>query len=173
LKIYRFTQFPKCKDFVVFREKNFCYTCYIYFKKCDEVRVSRYGTYQNGEGGLNTTSNFFSQKFYLLTFFFSLYVFGEPVVHFCNFCTSVVPHRGHPAAKCHLRWQPIRRLAVSCGLGRHRIRTRDCRTTVWRATIELPWGLNTTSNFFFSNILFSNLYYIWIKHNLRLLKTNL
>ncbi len=52
--------------------------------------------------------------------------------------TSVAPHRGQPAAKCHLRWQPIRRLAVSCGLGRHRIRTLDCRTTVWRATIELP-----------------------------------
>ncbi len=52
--------------------------------------------------------------------------------------TSVAPHRGQPAAKYHLRWQPIRRLAVSCGLGRHRIRTRDCRTTVWHATIELP-----------------------------------
>jgi hypothetical protein len=52
--------------------------------------------------------------------------------------TSVAPHRGQPAAMCHLRWQPIRRLAVSCGLGRHWIRTWDCRTTVWRATIELP-----------------------------------
>jgi hypothetical protein len=52
--------------------------------------------------------------------------------------TSVAPHRGQPAAKCHPRWQPTRRLAVSCGLGRHRIRTRDCRTTVWHATIELP-----------------------------------
>jgi hypothetical protein len=35
-------------------------------------------------------------------------------------------------------WQPTRRLAVSCGLGRCRIRTRDCRTTAWCATIELP-----------------------------------
>ncbi len=39
---------------------------------------------------------------------------------------------------CHPRWQPTRRLADSCGLGSRRIRTRDCRTTVWRATIELP-----------------------------------
>ncbi len=52
--------------------------------------------------------------------------------------TSVAPHRGQPAVKCHPRWQPTRRLAVSCGLGRHRIRTRDCRTTVWHATIKLP-----------------------------------
>ncbi len=51
---------------------------------------------------------------------------------------SVAPHRGQPAAKCHPRWQPTRRLAVSCGLGRRRIRTRDCRTTVWHTTIEPP-----------------------------------
>jgi hypothetical protein len=31
--------------------------------------------------------------------------------------SSVAPHRGEHAAKCHLRWQPTRRLAVSCGLG--------------------------------------------------------
>ncbi len=69
--------------------------------------------------------------------FFPLYFFGEPGFIFIIF-TSVAPHRGQPAAKCHPMWQPSRRLAVSCGLGRHRIRTRDCRTTVWRATIELP-----------------------------------
>ncbi len=39
-------------------------------------------------------------------------------------------------AKCHPRWQPTRRWATSCGLGRRRIRTQDCRTTVWRTTIE-------------------------------------
>ncbi len=44
--------------------------------------------------------------------------------------SSFAPHRGQPAAKCHPRWQPTRRLAVSCGLGRRRIRTRDCRTTI-------------------------------------------
>jgi hypothetical protein len=32
--------------------------------------------------------------------FFSLYVFGEPAVHFRKF-SSVAPHRGQPAAKCH------------------------------------------------------------------------
>ncbi len=47
-------------------------------------------------------------------------------------------HRGQPAAKCHPRWQPTRRLAVSCGLRRHRIQTQDCRTTVRRATTEPP-----------------------------------
>ncbi len=52
--------------------------------------------------------------------------------------SSVAPHRGQPAAKCNPWWQPTRRLAVSCGLGRRRIRTRDCRTTVWHATIEPP-----------------------------------
>jgi hypothetical protein len=71
-------------------------------------------------------------------FFFSLYVFGEPVVHFFLIFSSVAPHRGQPAAKCHPRWQPTRRLAVSCRLGRHQIRTRDCRTTVWCTTIEPP-----------------------------------
>ncbi len=50
--------------------------------------------------------------------------------------SSAAPHRGQPAAKCHPRWQPTRRLAVSCGLGARRILTRDCRTTAWRATIE-------------------------------------
>jgi hypothetical protein len=63
----------------------------------------------------------------------------------CFWCTSgpfftsvssVAPHRGQPAAKYHPRWQPTRRWAISCGLGRRRIRTRDCRTTVWRTTIE-------------------------------------
>jgi hypothetical protein len=34
---------------------------------------------------------------------------------------SVAPHRGQPAAKCHPRWQPTRRMAVSCGLGRRQI----------------------------------------------------
>ncbi len=36
--------------------------------------------------------------------------------------SSVAPHRGQPAAMCHPRWQPTRRLADSCGLGRRRIR---------------------------------------------------
>ncbi len=52
--------------------------------------------------------------------------------------SAAAPIRGQPAAKCHPRWQPTRRLAVSCGLGRRQIQTRDCRTTVWRATIEPP-----------------------------------
>jgi hypothetical protein len=52
--------------------------------------------------------------------------------------SSVAPHRGQPAAKCHPRWQPTRRLAVSCGLWRSQVRTRDYRTTVWHATIEPP-----------------------------------
>ncbi len=67
--------------------------------------------------------------------FFSLYVFWR--TH-SSFFSSVAPHRGQPAAKCHPRWQPTRRLAVSCGLGRHQIWTRVCRTTVWCATIEPP-----------------------------------
>ncbi len=48
--------------------------------------------------------------------------------------SSVAPHRGQPGVKCHLRWQPTRWLAVSCGLGR----CRDCRTTAWRNAIEPP-----------------------------------
>ncbi len=51
---------------------------------------------------------------------------------------SVASHRGQPAAKCHLRWQPTRGLALSCELGRYWIQTRDCRTTVRRATTEPP-----------------------------------
>jgi hypothetical protein len=66
-------------------------------------------------------------------FFFSLYVFGFFVIF-----SSVALHRGQPAAKCHPRWQPSRRLAVCCGLGRRWIRTRDCRTTIWRDTIGPP-----------------------------------
>jgi hypothetical protein len=71
-------------------------------------------------------------------FFFSLYVFWRTSGPFFTIFSSLAPHRGQPAAKCHPRWQPARRWAISCGLGRHRIRTRDCRTTVWRTTIEPP-----------------------------------
>ncbi len=41
--------------------------------------------------------------------------------------STVAPHRSQPAAKCHPRWQPTKRLTVSCRLGRRRILTRDCR----------------------------------------------
>ncbi len=57
---------------------------------------------------------------------------------FLRIFSSVALHRGRLAAKCHLRWQPTRQLSVSCGLGRCRIRTRDCRTTVRHATTEPP-----------------------------------
>ncbi len=64
-------------------------------------------------------------------FFFSLYVFWRTSGYLIViFFSSVTPHRGQPAAKCHPRWQPITRLAVSCGLGRRRIQTQDLRTTV-------------------------------------------
>ncbi len=45
-------------------------------------------------------------------FIFSLYIIGIFVIF-----SSVAPHRGHPTAKCHPRWQPTKRLAISCGLG--------------------------------------------------------
>ncbi len=66
--------------------------------------------------------------------FFFFICFGWTSLSFLIIFSSVAPHR----AKCYPRWQPTRRLAVSCGLGRHRIRTRDCRTTVRRATTEPP-----------------------------------
>ncbi len=84
-------------------------------------------------------------------FFFPCMFFANQLFIFVIF-TSVAPHRGQPAAKCHPRWQPTRRLAVSCGLGRHRIQTRDCRTTVLHATIELtrlPRGVDTIFGRFF------------------------
>jgi hypothetical protein len=52
--------------------------------------------------------------------------------------SSVASDRGQPAVKCHPRWPPTRRFAVSCGLKRRRIRTQGCRTTVWHATIDPP-----------------------------------
>jgi hypothetical protein len=67
-----------------------------------------------------------------------LYVFGEPVVHFRNFFPLLPLTEVSPQPSSIPRWQPPRRLTVSCGLGRRRIRTRDCRTTAWCATIELP-----------------------------------
>ncbi len=54
-----------------------------------------------------------------------------------NFLLCRPSQRSAPT-KCHPRWQPTRRLAVSCGLGRRRILTRDCRTTVRLATTEPP-----------------------------------
>ncbi len=82
-------------------------------------------------------------RYYLYIFFFVCFLVNQ-----CSFFvifSSVAPHRGQPAAMCHPRWQPIRRLADSCGMGRRRIRTRDCRTTVWLSTIELPHLQNWTT----------------------------
>jgi hypothetical protein len=68
-----------------------------------------------------------------LHLFFSLYVFWQTSGPFFTIFSSVATHRGQPAAKCHpCRW------AISCGLGRRRIQTRYCRTTVWGTTIEPP-----------------------------------
>ncbi len=70
--------------------------------------------------------------------FFYLYMFLANQRFIIIIFSSFAPHRGRPTAKCHPWWQPTRRIAVSCGLGRRQIRTRDCRTTVWHATIEPP-----------------------------------
>jgi hypothetical protein len=81
-------------------------------------------------------------------FFFFIFFLQTSCSFFIIF-SSVVPHRGQPAAKCHPRWQPTSRFAVNCGLGRHRIRTRDCRTTVWCSTFEplrLPKPLKNVWN---------------------------
>ncbi len=76
--------------------------------------------------------------FLYVLYFIILYMFFANHRFICVIFSSVAPHRGYLAAKCHPRWQPTRRLAVSCGLGRRRIRTQDCRTTVWCASIEPP-----------------------------------
>ncbi len=75
---------------------------------------------------------------YIYVYFLFLYMFLANQRFIIGIFSSVAPHRGQPTAKCHPWWQPTRRIAVSCGLGRHQIRTRDCRTTVWHATIEPP-----------------------------------
>ncbi len=71
-------------------------------------------------------------------YFFFLSCFWRTSGSFLIIFSSVAPHRGQLTAKCHPRWKPTRRLAVSCGLGRRRIWTRDCRTTVRRATTKPP-----------------------------------
>jgi hypothetical protein len=70
--------------------------------------------------------------------FFFFICFWRSSCSFFVIFSSVALHRGRPAAKCHPRWQPTKRFAVNWGLGRRRIRTQDCRTTVWCTTIELP-----------------------------------
>ncbi len=79
-----------------------------------------------------------SGLFFFFFFFFFFVCFWWTSGSFFIMFSSVAPHRGQPAAMCHPRWKPTRKLADSCGLGRRRIRTQDCRTSVWRATIELP-----------------------------------
>ncbi len=89
--------------------------------------------------GLAKTYFVFKGAYYItlyLFFFFYMFLANQRFI-FVIF-SSVAAHRGQPAAKCHPRWQPTRRSAVSCGLGRRWILTRDCRTTVWHATIEPP-----------------------------------
>ncbi len=70
------------------------------------------------------------------TFFLYMFLANQRLISH-NFLLCA-PHRGQPGAKCHPRRQPTRRLAISCGLGRCRIRTQDCRTTVKPATTEPP-----------------------------------
>ncbi len=69
---------------------------------------------------------------------FFLFFFGKPAVHFSKFLLCCPSQRS-------ARSQVLSQVAVSCELGRCRFQTRDCRTTVWRATIEptrLPCWLN-------------------------------
>jgi hypothetical protein len=106
----------------------------IMYRKQKKLLINKCAAQQfNGRGGFAFFSFF---KFFLANQRFIFVIFS-----------SVAPHRGQPAAKCHPRWQPTRRLAVSCGLGRRRIRTRDCRTTVWHATIEPPRLLHRGGGF--------------------------
>jgi hypothetical protein len=51
------------------------------------------------------------------TFFFFLCFWRTSSSFFVTF-SSVTPRRGQPTAKCHPRWQPNSRLAVSCELPR-------------------------------------------------------
>jgi hypothetical protein len=82
----------------------------------------------------NSPDMFNDSKIKLFSFFIC---FWRTSGSFFVIFSSVALLRDQPAAKCHPRWQPTRRLAVSCGVWRRRIRTRDCRTTVWRSTIEI------------------------------------
>ncbi len=68
--------------------------------------------------------------------FFFLCMFLATSGTFLIIFSSAAPHRGQPTAKSHPRWQPTRRLAVSCRL--ERIRTQDCRTTARHATAVPP-----------------------------------
>jgi hypothetical protein len=102
-------------------------------------------------------NSFLMHHNFILIFFFIC--FWRTSGSFLIIFSSVAPHRGQPAAKCHPRWQPSRRLAVRCGLGRHRIWTRDCRTTVRRATSEPPCIPNT---YLFIHFLFLFLIVSWL-----------
>ncbi len=73
-----------------------------------------------------------------LIWFFFFICFWRTSRSFFLIFSSVVPHRSQHTAKCHPMWQPTRKLAVSCELGRHQIRTRDCRTAARHATTEPP-----------------------------------
>jgi hypothetical protein len=85
---------------------------------------------------LITLVGYHGSPVYVSIFFLYMFLANQRFI-FVIF-SSVAPHRRQPAAKYHPRWQPTRRLSVSCGLGRRQIRTRDCRTTVWHATTEPP-----------------------------------
>ncbi len=76
--------------------------------------------------------------FFICVYIFFFICFWQTNGSFLIIFSFVAPHRGQPAAKCHPRWQPTRRLAVSCGQGRRRIRTRDCRKTVRCTGTEPP-----------------------------------
>jgi hypothetical protein len=94
-----------------------------HFSKCLPCSVS-----------MLTTSPMLVELVFKGLFIFSICFWRTSGSFFVIF-SSVAPHRGQPAAKCHPTWQRTRRLAVRCGLGRLRIQTRDYRTTVMHITI--------------------------------------
>ncbi len=70
----------------------------------------------------NQPNNFFSL---LRNIFFFLDMFLAPQRFIFHNFLLCCPSQRSARAKCRPRWQPTRRWAISCGLGRRWIRTRD------------------------------------------------
>ncbi len=87
-------------------------------------------------------------SYVFITVFIYLFYFNFNFFLICFWRTSdsffvifscIVPDRGQPAAKCHPRWQPTKRLAVSCGLGRRQCPLQVKNKPVARfSTTHLP-----------------------------------
>jgi hypothetical protein len=130
--MYPFVDFP-CRQYGDFPSKTTLAFLILFLNKSFYAAITRI-TF-----GINSSEDFLlSLHFIIDRDFFSFICFLEnqrSIFHnFFLCCPSQRSARGRVPSQVATHQE----MEISCGLGKRRIRTQDCRTTVWRTTIEPP-----------------------------------